>query len=147
MSTITDTTTADDVEADDVYRSHHLGHVVTGHRVLADEPAPANALFGDGNVKYRQIRELLLDDGSTTFGCGHCEFTGGSIMSIRSHLKKHRAPKAEQPEPISATLHDLAREVTRLSEALEQEQAKRKDAERRARDAEKRLATLRKALS
>jgi hypothetical protein len=60
---------------------------VRGLAVLADEPAPAPLTAWDGKqVFWEQTRLLLLEDGTTTFGCKWCVYTNDNLASIRPHL-------------------------------------------------------------
>lgn len=70
--------------------------VVNGHTVIATEPAHSNlsGFGGRGDIHYRQIVKLHLDDKSEVFGCVHCDFTGASPAVVRPHLKRHNPPTA-----------------------------------------------------
>jgi hypothetical protein len=123
--------------------------VVDGVEVIADEPTEAPMRDRSGKpVVWQQTRTLLLENGSTVYGCVHCDYTSENPRSIRPHLNKHRG---EQPATGRAVaLGDLAG-VT-LAEVLvrlvehDQVAAERDDWKARATRAERSLSTLRAAL-
>lgn len=69
---------------------------VNGVAVAADEPtrAPIRARGGK-EIFWPKVRTLTLVDGSTIYGCQHCDYVNENVLSIRPHLKKH-APKQEK---------------------------------------------------
>lgn len=96
---------------------------VDGVPVVADEPATAHAGMAtrDGQpVRWRQIRHLLLEDGSEAYGCLHCTYTSRKLLSIRPHLNKHRELKPAAPPtaaPAAPAVLDLRDLVSRLDAA------------------------------
>jgi hypothetical protein len=124
--------------------------VVNGQEVLADQPARSPLTRPDGEpVYFRQIRELLLADGTATYGCLHCDFTAASPASVRPHLLKHRTPPAAPPaRRPTADLADLTlpalldklRDLNRIA-------ADRDHWRGRAQKAERALAAMRRALA
>lgn len=88
---------------------------VNGVAVVADEPtrAPINARGGKA-IFWPRVRTLTLADGSTTYGCLHCDYVNANLLSIRPHLKKHAndpkprkakcAAKVRRPHPLVAAL-------------------------------------------
>lgn len=79
--------------------------VAFGHEVIADEPTDSGMRAGDGrSVMWEQTRTLLLDDGSTAYGCQHCDYVSRSPKSIRPHLKAHTG----KPEVAIGSVAELA---------------------------------------
>ena len=121
---------------------------VEGRRVIEDQPAKSPLHTDAKPVLFKQIRELLLEDGTVVFGCLHCEYTADTIGPIRPHLKAHGGRGPGRPRTAIAqdvnqmSLGDLLRRV----KTLEQAEADRDTWRRRALDAERRLNTLRRAL-
>lgn len=117
---------------------------VDGVDVVADEPARSPVNDRDGNpILFKQMRELLLSDGRTVFGCIHCDYTADKLTQVRPHLNKHRDGKPSRGSgPIAALAKQLAAQAGQV-EALT---ADRDQWRQRARSAEKSLADLRRAL-
>ncbi|WP_116200710.1 hypothetical protein [Amycolatopsis circi] len=110
-----------------------------GFEVIADEPteAPMRAK-GGAPVLWRQTRTLLLADGSTTYGCLHCDYTSDNMHSIRPHLNKHRTTPAVEVEvdPLDGlTLGEIRQQLAAAD-----------DWKARALRAEQHLSMLRSAL-
>lgn len=122
---------------------------VNGRKVVEDAPAPSPLSRDDFPVYFKQIRELLLDDGTVTYGCVHCDFTAVTAGKVRPHLKAHNGRGPGRPKTAVAqdvnemSLADLLRRVR----DLERVEAERDEWRRRALDAERRLNTLRRALN
>ena len=118
-----------------------------GHAVIEDQPALAKVKTWAGEpVHYKQIRELLLDDGTVVFGCLHCDYTAASPVQVRPHLNKHRdlkATKTETAKPgVELSLAQLLDGIRTLDEvATDRDQWKA-----RALKAEGSLKVLRDAL-
>lgn len=117
---------------------------------------PARSLLSDRSGKavfYRQIHELLMDDGSVRFKCVHCGTISNDLMVIFRHLKEHKPPKpAPQPEDKSRAedngydtnggslvMEFLDQKIRKLVEERDRYKA-------RARKAERELARIRRAL-
>jgi hypothetical protein len=117
---------------------------VDGVDVIADEPARAPMLDRAGNpIYHKQMRELLLSDGRTVYGCIHCDYTADSLSRVRPHLNKHRSgTKLHNGGAIAA----LAKQLTAQTAQTEALAAERDEWKRRASAAEKALRDLRKAL-
>jgi hypothetical protein len=121
---------------------------VEGRLVIEDQPAKSPLHTDAKPVLFRQIRELLLDDGTVLFGCVHCEFTAATIGPVRPHLKAHTGRGPGRPRTAVAqdvnqmSLADLLRRV----KALEKAEADLATWRTRALDAERRLRVLRDAL-
>jgi hypothetical protein len=112
---------------------------VDGVEVIADEPAQSPITSRDGKpVHFKQIRELLLADGATVYGCVHCDYTSPGIGSIRPHLGKHKNGK--DADEIS-----LSQLLARIAE-IEKVTAERDEWKARALKAEGSLKVLRDAL-
>lgn len=121
---------------------------VDGIAVIADEAtkSPINDRAGKP-IYWQQIRTLLLEDDTTTYGCLHCDYTADKPASIRPHLNKHKDKvmrKAVKRMPASEM--SLSELLAKLAE-LEKVTAERDEWKRRALTAERKLATMRKALS
>jgi hypothetical protein len=115
----------------------HVGAVA----VVADEPAQSPIKDVRGNpIFFKQIRELLLEDGTAVFGCVHCDYTGASTAVIRPHLRVHKDPSSGGRKR-DLTLKELIREV----EGMEEIKADRDRWKARAELAERKLAQFRAA--
>lgn len=117
---------------------------VNGVEVIADEPTTSPITAKDGSpVLWHQTRTLLLADGSTVYGCVHCDYTSPNANSVRPHLNRHRNnSSASKSTPGDLSLNEL---VARLAD-LDKVTADRDEWKRRALAAEKRLKALRNAL-
>jgi hypothetical protein len=121
---------------------------VEGRLVIEDQPAKSPLHTDAKPVLFKQIRELLLEDGTIVFGCAHCEFTAATIGPVRPHLKVHtgrgpgrpRTAVAQDAEALSIT------GLLRRLQALERAEADRDTWRKRALDAERTLRTLQRAL-
>lgn len=72
-------------------------------RVIHEAPAQSRLKDKAGHhVLYKQIRELLLADGSITYGCAHCSETSPDIMVIFRHLRTHKPATIRRPKPKKA---------------------------------------------
>lgn len=61
--------------------------VVDAHRVPSPLSTPERPIY------FTRLKELVLSDGSTIFGCTECDFTDESAGLIRGHLGSvHRDP-------------------------------------------------------
>jgi hypothetical protein len=121
--------------------------IVDGLEVIADEPTPSPISDRAGNrIIWTQTRTLLLADGSTIYGCQHCDYTSPNVNSIRPHLSKHieRGPKnnGRKAKPEDLSLNQLLARLGELS-AVESDRDRWKA---RAQTAEKQLAALRRAI-
>lgn len=114
--------------------------------VIADEPTEAPMTGRDGKpLVWYQTRTLLLDDGTTTYGCAHCDYTNDNIRSIRPHLNAHATRKPSPRtgrDPANLSLNELMGRLDDLAKV----EADRDKWKQRAVVAERSLATLRKAL-
>lgn len=120
---------------------------VSGIAVIASEPAISTIRTRDDQpIHFVQILRLLLEDGSTTFGCIHCDFTGASPAAIRPHLRVHVDP-ATRPTTgrAAAKTMTLDQLIARVAD-LKRIEGERDGWKARALDAEKKLTTLRNAL-
>jgi hypothetical protein len=119
---------------------------VNGLAVIADEPALSPITTGAGApIYFQQIRQLLLEDDSTAYGCVHCDFAAGSINAVRPHLRKHReqpSPKTRQPKLSELTLGELLKRLDEHTRVA----ADRDSWKARALKAERNLGILRKTL-
>ena len=120
---------------------------VGGLAVIADEPAQSTISTPTGKkIYFQQIRELLLEDESTVYGCVHCEFTGPSTNTIRPHLKQH-SDTQPKPKPARPKLHELTlAELLKRIEEHERVLADRDSWRTRALKAEGQLRGLRRTL-
>lgn len=117
--------------------------IVNGLEVIADEPTEGSLCAPSGKpLVWRQTRTLLLSDGSTVYGCLHCDYTSPNLRAIRPHLKKHRASTVEVGRLDELTLGDVLRRLAALDEVT----AERDAWKERATRAERSLSNLRKAL-
>lgn len=115
-----------------------------GRAVIADEPTRSPISDHNGRVVYwQQIRTLTLDDGSTAYGCAHCEYASRNVRSIRPHLGKHnRRRSARGQVPGDMSLNTLVEQLSTLTQV----QADLDRWKARALKAEKSLRTLRNTL-
>jgi hypothetical protein len=111
--------------------------IVNGWEVIADEPTEAPMRDRSGKpIVWQQTRTLLLADGSTTYGCVHCDYTSDNVRSIRPHLNKHRVTRAAEVDPLDGlTLDEIRQQLATLDEW-----------KARATAAERSLSSLRNAL-
>ena len=121
---------------------------VDGVPVIAAEPAQDPKGWKDRRtgepLRFKQILRLLLEDGSETFGCIHCDYTNPSIYSVRPHLNKHRLTLAAESNGHAAGV-DLA-ELARRLQRVDRLEADRDEWRRRALDAERELRKIRELL-
>jgi hypothetical protein len=111
-----------------------------GFDVIADEPTNSGMTAPNGHVvMWEQTRTLLLEDGSTAYGCLHCDYVSRKVLSIRPHLNKHRTPKTATNDQVT----DLLAQLGSLSELT----ADRDAWKARALKAERTLRTLRTAIN
>jgi hypothetical protein len=106
---------------------------------------------------------LLLEDGTETYGCTECEFTAPRYGMVRMHTRAHNnggparaRPKSTKPAKVAwdpailaMTLGDLIEAAGRgdsIVDTIERLSADRDEWKARARDAERRLNGLRRAL-
>jgi hypothetical protein len=119
---------------------------VNGLEVIADEPTPSPIAKRDGTaIIWQQTRTLLLEDGSTVYGCLHCDYARPNILSIRPHLNKHKdrsAPSAPAGAAADLSLNELLKKLGDLNKVV----AERDEWKRRATKAERSLQSLRNAL-
>ncbi|MCP3799767.1 hypothetical protein NLX83_10905 [Allokutzneria sp. A3M-2-11 16] len=129
--------------------------VVNGLEVIADEPTEAPMRSRAGTpVLWQQTRTLLLEDGSTTYGCVHCDYTSANVRSIRPHLNKHRTDNVPARTSVLAPFGELSlAEVFRrlvdfddITSELDEMTSERDEWKQRAQRAERSLSTLRNAL-
>lgn len=124
---------------------------VNGVRVIESAPA-ASPLSKPGKpVHFKQVLHLLLEDDTETYGCLHCDYTAAGPGQVRAHLAVHTGrrlgakpgPRPKKPVPADLTLSDLLERVRNLDRVT----TERDEWKRRAKDAERKLAALRKALT
>jgi hypothetical protein len=134
--------------------------VVEGRQVVSDTATASPHILDNAGqpLVWEQTRTLLLDDGSVTYGCLHCDYTNANMRSIRPHLSKHRHRPGRQPAMTTATGAATGRatkaadglslgEVLRKLGRIEQLEAERDEWKQRAVAAERSLKTLRKVLA
>lgn len=94
-------------------------------------------------LRLKQVRDLLLADGTHIYGCAHCDYTNTNLHSMRPHLNKHRDRKAATALNGAAGI-SLADVIARLGAgaALEADRDRWRD---RALAAERDLGSLRRA--
>ena len=121
---------------------------VNGLKVVETD-APHSPLSTPENpVHFKQILRLLLEDGNTTYGCVHCDYTSFQLASVRAHLPSHARGRVDPRKGTkilsaeAAPLMDLS--VRELFDAVLQRRESDSWKER-ALKAEKRLADFRKA--
>ena len=122
---------------------------VDGRKVVEDQAAKSPLHTETRPVLFKQIRELLLDDGSVVYGCLHCDYTAATIGIVRPHLKTHTGRGADRPRTaITRDVDELSiGDLLRRVKSLEQAETDREAWRKRALDAERRLRTLRRALN
>ena len=122
---------------------------VDGRKVVKDQAAKSPLHTEARPVSFRQIRELLLDDGAVVFGCLHCDFTAASIGIVRPHLKAHTGRGAGRPR--TSIIRDVDAlsigELLRRVQGLDKAETDCETWRARALDAERRLRMLRRALN
>ena len=121
-----------------------------GRRKVVQDQAAKSPLHTDTRpVSFKQIRELLLDDGTVVFGCVHCDFTDRRIGVVRPHLRVHTGRGPGRPRTaITQDVKDLSlADLLAAVQSLEKIKAEREAWRTRALDAERRLRALRRALN
>ncbi len=137
------------------------GHTVDGKKVVEERQVQSPlSREGENPVYFRRVVELVLEDGSSVFGCTECEYTNSSRTGVTTHLGiahgtgKARRAAAQSDSPIGhwedVTLGEavgMARRVDTLSNALDRMTEDRNEWKARARDAERDLGAIRRALA
>ncbi|SFO60597.1 C2H2-type zinc finger protein [Amycolatopsis rubida] len=121
---------------------------VGGVAVVSDEPtrAPFDAPGGKA-VFWQQIRTLTLADGTTAFGCVHCDYTSANRNSIRPHLHRHNGKRRGAARTVKTAASSLSlADLIEKAEQIDALAADRDAWKARAREAEKKLRMLRNAL-
>jgi len=118
---------------------------IDGVLVIAEQLARSSLPTPPGGspVLFKQITELLLEDGQTLYGCVHCDFVGDSAPQVRPHLRVHRSGNAA---PLAALNGMSVAELIGRAQAWERLASERDEWKDRAQKAEKQLGTLRNAL-
>jgi hypothetical protein len=130
---------------------------VNGRAVVSVEPVSSPLSAAGPPIAFRRVVKLVLDDGATAYGCTECDYTTDAMGRVRGHLKVHsdkprkvRASNNGRVDvPLGATLGDLIgahRRAEALMAVVERQANELADWRARAKDAEKRLTTFRKAL-
>lgn len=121
---------------------------VDGLAVIADQPALSAIQTPTGKpIHFKQIRELLLEDESTVYGCVHCDYTGPSVNAVRPHLSKHRDGAKPKKAAARPRLQDLSlAELAKRLESIERVTQDRDHWKARALKAERQLSGLRRTL-
>lgn len=122
-----------------------------GLEVLADEPTPSPISRPGAPVTWEQTRTLLLEDGSTAYGCAHCDYVSRNVLSIRPHLSRHNRKPRGDLKPSNGTnghgssdsLASLLDQLGRLNEVT----TERDKWKARALSAEKTLRRIRDVIS
>lgn len=115
--------------------------VAYGLEVLADEPTPSPISHQGQTIMWEQTRTLLLSDGSTAYGCLHCDYVSRNVLSIRPHLSKHT--RRQNVNGHATSVADLLAQLRQLSETS----ADRDRWRARALTAEKSLRDIRTAIN
>lgn len=122
---------------------------VNGVEVIADEPTRSPLTDRAGKpVIWTQTRTLLLEDGSTVYGCLHCDYTSPNQNSIRPHLNRHitRKPQAGSARNGIPTADLPLSQIMRRLDALNAVEEDRDRWKARAVAPEKSMAALRRAI-
>lgn len=129
---------------------------VNGISVVSDSPAraPISVPRTGAPVYWEQIRELTFADGSTIYGCIHCEYVNTNRNSMRPHLNAHRPrkPKTKAAEKVlleaqERTIAVLSKELDKALAKVDRVTAREKAAQAEARRARRELETLRGILA
>lgn len=121
---------------------------VNGLKVVETEAAHSPLSTPDKPVYFKRIVQLLLEDGNTTYGCVHCDYTSPQLGSVRAHLPSHNRAQinprkgtkvlsAEAAPLMDLTIRELFDAVLQVRESDSWKE--------RALKAETRLAEFRKA--
>lgn len=116
-----------------------------GLTVIDDAPTPSPITDRAGNpIVWQQTRTLTLADGSTAYGCAHCDYVSRNVRSIRPHLGAHtQRTNGHRVDPAAElTVQELLGQLAALTEL----RADRDTWKARALKAEKSLRTLRTVL-
>ncbi|MET8006290.1 hypothetical protein [Nonomuraea glycinis] len=121
---------------------------VNGVAVIADEAAPSPLSRPDRPVSFPQIRRLLLEDDSETYGCALCEHTDPALGKVRYHLRSHpervvsrRSRRADVSADVSV------RDLVALARSAERLRKERDEWRQRALKLQRQLATAHRALA
>ncbi len=117
--------------------------IAFGLEVLADEPTPSPISRDGQRIEWEQTRTLLLSDGSTAYGCLHCDYVSRNVLSIRPHLSKHNRRQKHNDAIGEHSLAALVDQLKRLDEIT----TDRDKWKARALSAEKSLRAIREAIS
>jgi hypothetical protein len=121
---------------------------VNGIAVIADEAAPSPLSRPDRPVSFPQIRRLLLEDGSETYGCVLCEYADPALGKVRYHLRSHpeRVVSKKRRQP-SVPAGVSVRELVALARSAERLRKERDEWRQRALKLQRQLATAHRALA
>lgn len=118
-----------------------------GLEVVGNVPTPSPIADRAGNpILWEQTRTLTLADGSTAYGCHHCDYTSRNRNSIRPHLRKHNQRTNSRPNGYTPAAELTVHELLGQLATLEELRADRDSWKTRAVKAEKALRTLRTML-
>lgn len=129
---------------------------VNGISVILDTPAraPITNLKTGGPIYWEQIRELSLADGSTVYGCLHCDYTNENRNSLRPHLNAHRIRQPKLTTNDKAVVAAQERTIAILGKELDKAERKvakalagEREAKAEARKARRDLDALRSILA
>lgn len=130
-----------------------VGQTIEGQLVVADEAAETALSTPERRVHFKRIRKLTLADSSTVYKCTECDYVRPRWEQVRPHLSRHQEPKLEDLVPAGplmemrlADLVDVAKRVEVQARHIDRLIDERDNWKSRAVDAERRLASMRRAL-
>ncbi len=91
--------------------------VVDGKKVEAAEPTKSGLWTPEKPIFFLNTMELLLEDGSTTYGCRFCDYTDDKMGRVRVHQtreceKNPNPPSKEKAEALKQAKRDRAKART-----------------------------------
>ncbi len=98
--------------------------VVDGKKVEAAEPTKSGLWTPEKPIFFLNTMELLLEDGSTTYGCRFCDYTDDKMGRVRVHQVKFcennpNPPSKEKAEALRQAKRDRAKAKVQKAEPIE----------------------------
>jgi hypothetical protein len=124
---------------------------VDGVAVIAEEQVESPLSTPERPIYFTRIKRFLLANETTVFGCSECGFTGATWHVVRGHLTTNHSDRKPRSEtvPLGMTLGELLeqeRRAAHLANQVERLLDERDEWKARAKEAERDLAAIRKAL-
>ncbi len=143
--------------------AEHVNGVKVIDVLLAESPVKTPT---GRTIHFKRMVELVLEDGSTVYGCTECDYTDSALGRIRSHLSREHwtrpVPRkvtggARRSRPaatvdvaglsVADLLNSAATQIEALNDALQRVAEDRNTWKARALKAERAMAKLKGLLS